>query len=63
MAENGPKTVGNVGSLLAIDAGREAKFGGIGRYQISQNPGSAAPYHLTLEKIRNPAGRRGAEKL
>jgi hypothetical protein len=46
--------------LLAIDAGREAKFGGVGRYQISQNPGSAAPYYVypTLEKKRNP-GREG----
>ena len=43
--------------MLAIDAGREAKFGGVGRYQISQNPGSAAAYYPTLEKKRNPVNK------
>jgi hypothetical protein len=41
--------------LLAIDAGREAKFGGVGRYPISQNPGADATQYPTLEKNATPA--------
>jgi hypothetical protein len=44
--------------LLAIDAGREAKFGGVGRYQISQNPRYAAS-HVTINIPYTPSGTWG----
>ena len=45
-----------------MDAGREAIFGGVGKYQTSQNPGSAAGYHRTLHDIRNPVARGPAPR-
>ena len=38
--------------------GEECQLG-VGRYQISQNTGSAVLYYPTLEKIRNPGAPAG----